>query len=366
MGGSTSTPQDMTPRAFRNLRDPLANELSRLLNSGGLPAYSGPTAAPITGGETGALDQLSQLTAGQSPEFTAALQTLLQQSQGVNNPHATAAPITGAEQFGLGQVAQSAFGGSATSQDQTALLQSILQGQGLSPESNPFLAATIEAAQRPIIEQFGDAQRGLRGSFNQAGQFTAPGASSPFELASARLNTGVANALGDVGTNIAYQNYAGERDRQLQALGLAQTGDAAGFQRMLQATEALGLPREIADAALQRQSAAFETDQGRQTQAATAIPGMERSQIENVLTNLQAQALPRLIEEMGIERGIQAFQQQQQSLLAILGLTGQVTSPTIANEVTSGNPFLGALGQAAGGAIGGPLGAGIVNTVIGD
>lgn len=349
----------MTPRAFQNLRQPLANSLSGFVQSGGLPAYNGPLAAPITGGETDALAQLNQMTQGSSPEFAAALQTLLQQSQGAVNPFAGAAGLTNPEAFGLSQVAQRGFGTSAVGSDSNALLQSILQGQGLSPTSNPFLAATIEAAQRPIIEQFGDASRGLRGTFNSAGQFTAPGASSPFELASARLNTGVANALGDVGTNISFQNFNAERDRQLAAVGLAQTGDAQGFQQALQATQALGLPREIADAALTRQAAAFESGQDRAQSAATAIPQLERGQIENVLTNLQAQALPRLIEELGIERGMQAFQQQQASLLQILGITAGVSAPTVAQSSNGRNPFLSALGTGVAGGLTGGIGGAV-------
>lgn len=358
MGGSSSKPKDMTPREFRGLRDPLADTLRGFISSGGLPAYGGPLNAPITGGETDALTQLQQLTQGSSPEFTAALQTLLRQSQGQQNPGATAAGLTAPEAFGLTQIGQQGFGTSAVGTDSNALLQSIIQGRGLSPESNPFLASYIQAAQRPIIEQFGDASRGLRGTFNSAGQFTAPGASSPFELAAARLNTGVANALGDVGSNIAFQNYDAERNRQLAAVGLGQTQDANAFQRAIEATAALGLPRQIEDTAIQRQGAAFEADQSRQTAAAQAIPQLERQQIENVLTNLQAQALPRLIEELGIERGMAAFQQQQQSLLAILQLTGQVSSPTVAQRSSGGNPILGAFGDALGSQLGGSTGLG--------
>lgn len=364
MGSSSSKPKDMTPREFRSLRDPLADALSGYLNTGGLPAYSGPMNAPITGGETDALAQLQQITQG-SPEFAQALATLTRQAGGTNNPYATAAGLTGPEAYGLNQVAQQGFGTSAVGADSNALLQSILQGAGLSPDSNPFLAEAIKTAQRPIIEQFGDTTRGLQGTFNSSGQFIAPGASSPFELARARLNTGVANALGDVGTNIAYQNYDAERNRQLAAVGLGQAGDADAFSRALQATSALGLPREIADTALQRQSAAFESDQARQTEAANAIPQLERSQVENVMTNLQAQALPRLIEELGIERGMTAFREQQASLLAILGLTGDVSSPTVANKTTGQSPFLSALGTAAGTAIGGPAGGFVAGSIFG-
>jgi hypothetical protein len=62
-----------------------------------------------------------------------------------------------------------------------------------------------------------------------------------------------------------------------------------------------------------------------------AIP-LGQQEVQTTVTNLQAQALPRLIEDLGIERGLAEFQRKTSELLAILQLTGGVTAPAIAQQ----------------------------------
>lgn len=359
MGQASAKPKDLTPKEFQSLRNPVANSLTSIINAGGLPQPAGPLNAPITGGETDALAQLQQLTSGLSPEMQAALGTLLSQATGVQNPFATAAGTTTGENSALSAIQSLGLGTSSLQDAGRAQLADTISGKFLNPASNPFLAATIDAATRPILDQFGRDTQALQSQFTQAGQFIQPRASSPFDVASAQLKGNVANAIGDVGTNISFANFENERQRQVAGAALAEALQTGDLERATSALTALGLPRQIADTALQRQSQAFETGQDRAASAATAIPAVERSQIENVLANLQAQALPRLISELGIERGLAAFQQQQQSLLAALGAAGQLAAPTVATQQKGTNPFLAALGKAAGTAIGGPVGGGI-------
>lgn len=463
MGGSSSSskPRDLTPAEFRGLRAPLAGQLQTLLRQGGLPQPEGPLSAPITAGETdvlamlqqalsgsqlgaaqgalaeqaggvtnpfatvagltqgeaAGLSQLARLGLGGDSTLNRASGTLQQFQNGVFNPFAQVAPLSAAEQAGINQIQQTAFGQSGLQTAGRDQLGRTIAGDFLSPESNPFLQSTIDAALRPIREQFGDATLANRSQFTDAGQFIGPRSSSPFDVADARLQTGLANALGDTASRIAFENFARERQNQLdataqaeqiagadllrqvqgqqvlglpreladlalqrqsgafdtatgqalQAAGMAPGVSGQGFSQALQATQALGLPRELADLGLQRQSAAFEADQARRTEAATALPQIERQQVESIMENLRAQALPRLIEELGIERGLAAFSDQQQSLLALLQLAGQISSPTVANETrqSGGSPFLGALGKAAGTAIGGPVGGAIGGGIAG-
>lgn len=336
--------KDVTPDEFRRLRAPVEMGLRNIISSGGLPQFQGPFTADITGAES---DLLAQLMGQIQPTTSTdtARTTIEQLAAGGRNPFAGAVGLSGAEQAGLDSVGQSAFGTTPLTGASRDLLMQTLSGAFLSPGSNPFLREAIDAATRPIIEQFGDQNQALRGQFTAAGQSTGAGASSPFEAALARLATGTANAVGDVGSELSFANFQSERDRQMQALGLAEQIPGLDLNRMLAGLDALALPREVAQAGADRAAAAFESDQGRRLEAATALPQFNRSQIEDTLRVLEAQALPRLIEQLGIDRGLQEFQRQQQTLLQALTGAGSLASPNAA--VLPGTPGQTGLVQSA-------------------
>ncbi len=213
---TSSTPVETTPQAFKDLQQPIADVLKNLF-SGAQDAFAGVTdpsrfTAGLGGGETDALSQLMALMGGSSGTMTSA-----------NN-----------------------------------LLNQTLQGNFLSPESNPFLASQISAAQRPLIEQFQDvAMPRLISDFTRAGQRVGPGGSSAFDRSAALATRGLFNSLGDIATNLSGQNFQAER--------------------------------------------------GRQQQAVTQAGQLSSQEIQNTIQGLQAVALPRLIEQFGIDRGLEEF-----------------------------------------------------------
>lgn len=155
------------------------------------------------------------------------------------------------------------------------LIEQTMQGGFLG--ANPFLEQAIQAAQRPTLQGLEETlSRALPGRFTQAGQFVQPQGSSAFDRAAAIATRGAADAMGDIATNMSFGAHEAERGRQQEAIGLS------------------------------------------------------RAEIDSTISNLQAQALPRLIEEMGIERGLQEFQRQTQQLLEIMRILGGVTTPTVA------------------------------------
>jgi hypothetical protein len=92
--------------------------------------------------------------------------------------------------------------------------------------------------------------------------------------------------------------------------------------------------RARADALSRVASDIYQTERGYQEQAARAeeaVPGQRAAvnaqQIQSLVDRLSATALPRLIEEMGIERGMEEFQRQIEVMLSFLGLGVQVTQP---------------------------------------
>lgn len=230
---SFSGPRDVTPKVFKELREPFANVLQQLFGAeegdplSGIPQFEGPLAAPLGQGEAEALDVLrGQLTGPRSD-----------------------------------------------------LINKTIQGEFLTPETNPFLQAMIEAAQRPTLQGLTEVlDRTLPGRFTQAGQFVQPEGSSAFDRAAAIATRGAADALSDIATNIAGAAFESERGRQQEAIQLGQ------------------------------------------------------QEVETTINNLQAQALPRLIEDLGLERGLSEFQNRIQAILQALSVATGAPLTTIAQQ----------------------------------
>lgn len=241
-GGTPSQVIDTTPDEFSRLRPRISNVLNTILGGlgGGVPQAPGGGAnvAPITGQESNLLSL-------------------------------------------IGQRATQPGGGGPAGQH----LTNVIGGQFLSPDSNPFLQQTIQAAQRPLIEAFNETTiPNLRAQFTAAGQMIQPGGSSPFDMAVARAQSGLMNALGDVSTTLAGSNFQAERARQQQA-------------------------------ALQ----------------------VSQTDMDNLIRGLQASALPRLIEQQGISSGLTQFNRQVDMLMQALALaTGASTGGNVVLPGTAG------------------------------
>ncbi len=300
------------------LGNQLTSFLSGALESGGLPGFTGPSAAPITGLESSLLGGLEGLIGNTSRSLGLGLgQNRLNQIT-AGNTLSPLLTLTG----GLPGVSQEA----------AQSIGDLAAGRTLDP-NNPIIQNQITAATRPIFEAFDQNLGNLRSAATQAGQFVQPGSSSPFELARARLQSGVANAVGDTASRIVTENVNRERDRQQNLFGLL--GNA------------------------------FESGQERALRAANAQVPFQSGQIGALNNALSAAALPRLITQLGLDRGQQEFGRQQNTLLQLLNSAMGQASPQLINipgtEGTSGflQPLLGAAGAAVGGPLGGAL-AGLI------
>lgn len=160
-------------------------------------------------------------------------------------------------------------------------LDSVLSGNFLPGQAgaNPFLQAAIETAQRPTLQGLEEVlSRTLPGRFTQAGQFVNPQGSSAFDRAAAIATRGTADALGDIATKMSFGSYEGERGRQQEAVGLSQ------------------------------------------------------QEVDTTIKNLEAQQMPRLIQQHGIETGLKEWQTRVSALLEVLRTVGGVTAPVIAQK----------------------------------
>lgn len=196
---------------------------------------------------------------------------------------AFAAPITAAETEMLGDIRSQALVPTAGETAAGTMRLGTLQGRYLTPESNPALDAYIQAAVRPIRSAYLDENMAAKALFSRAGQRIQE--SSPFSRLQIRSNEAYLNAIKDATAQIVAPAYEAERGRQMEA-----------------STQ----EREQAQMAFDRAQGALE-----------------------------AQALPRLIEQYGIDAGREEFARRTALLAEILGLTANLTMPTPATESES-------------------------------
>lgn len=209
--------------------------------------------------------------------FAQYLSTMLSQGGGPKYQGPLQANMGANEGDLLGQLMGQTNPGNARGQ----LLDKTMSGGFLpgQPGANPFLDAAIRAAQQPTMQGLTETlTRDLPGRFTAAGQFIQPQGSSAFDRAAAIATRGAADASANIATNMSSQAYESERGRQQQAIPLSQ------------------------------------------------------QEVQSTISNLQAQALPRMIQENGIDRGISLFKDQTQQLMQILGILAGVTQPTIASQ----------------------------------
>jgi uncharacterized membrane protein len=270
----------------------------------GIPTYDGPLTADLGANEQSILDMLMGASgAGSSSSGTAldpATAAFLQSVMGPGYVPGNTTPQ------GLQQFAQGYEGAHATA--------------AYDPNSeNPFLAAAIEAAQRPTMQALTETlSRTLPGRFTQGGQFTQPQGSSAFDRAAAIATRGAGDTMGDIATKLSYQTTADQLGRNFQAQQAARGAEDTALQGQLA-----------------RDQESKEGAASRQIQAAGIAPQVSQAQVQNLTANLQAQALPRLIQEYGIERGMDEFNNRMNSLLSVIGIAGGVTQPTVSSKSES-------------------------------
>lgn len=241
----------------------------------------------LFGGSESESHATSTPTEMQAPEFQA-LRSPFANALGnlmTNGPPQYGGPmtagVTAPEQGSLDTLGQTTGQGTA----RAGVINDTLAGKYLN--SNPFREAAIKSAQRPTLQGLEETlSRALPGRFTAAGHMTQSnenggGGSSAFDRSAAIATRGAADAIGDIATKISFGDYEAERGRQQQAIGI------------------------------------------------------DQAEVDTTIKTLQAQALPRLIQEMGITRGIDLFKTNIAAVLDTLKTIAGVTAPVIANKMES-------------------------------
>lgn len=230
---------------------------------------------------------------GLAPDLAASLRQLLTgfsgQATNAGNP-GTAGATPQAQVTGQEQNMLDALGGQVGPGTQRAgYISDVLGGKYLPGQanSNPFLQSAIQAAQRTTLEGLTDTlSRDLPGRFTANGQLIqantgGQGGSSAFDRAAAIATRGAANAVGDIATNMSNTQFQNERQQQ------------------------------------------------------TAVAGLDQQEVDSTIKALSASALPRLIQQNGLDQGLALFQQQTDNLLNLLKTIGAVQAPTVAQQSQS-------------------------------
>lgn len=227
---------------------------------------------PFTSSLGGSVNTLGNTLAGGLPQYQGQL----------------AAPMSGNEGATLGTLQQQVGqgGGVAGTND---YLSNVLQGGMMpgSPGGNPFLQNAITAAQRTTTDNLTNTlSRSLPGYFTANGQMISPnnngqGGSSAFDYAASNATKGAANAMGDIAANMSNNAYN------------------TGVQQMQGAAQ------------------------------------LSQAEVSNTVQNLQAQALPRMIQQMGITNGLQLYQTNLTGVLTLLNTLGGIAKPVVGQDAQS-------------------------------
>ncbi len=126
-------------------------------------------------------------------------------------PGSTVVPFSPQTEQALQMSEQMALQGSPIQQAGAQNYLNTLQGDYLS--GSPFFEGAFESQVRPMVQQFTqEALPGLQSSFSAGGMR----GSSAEQLAAGRAMDAYTRALSDTGGELAYRNYADERQRQAQ------------------------------------------------------------------------------------------------------------------------------------------------------
>ena len=189
--------------------------------------------------------------------------------------------LTGAQREGIDQV--QALADPNNSRQQLQTLQGIAGGNQLDLQNDPVFNANLDVLGRRVLGAFDPQEEANKALFARAGQQLP--SSSAFAQSQSRISESKQQALTDLAAQFGGQQLQSNRDRQLQA--------------------------------------------GQQLQA------LEQSRLERAQAALETQDLPRLIEDLGLERAREEFGRRQAAIREQISLAAAVSSPTIGTRSKS-------------------------------
>ena len=146
-------------------------------------------------------------------------------------------------------------------QQAQALNQQTMRGDFLSPETNPYIQGTYDAAARNVTRSFQEAvMPSLNTRFAQ-GRTQQDVAGNAQTAAMGRAQSELGATLGDLASNIYGQNYAAERNRQMTGMQYAPTLAQSQYIGTNEVQSAAQVRQDFAQRALDDLIARFQFNQ---------------------------------------------------------------------------------------------------------
>ena len=295
-GGSSSqqssTPVNETPSAYASLQPLVASSVANLL-SGGIPQYNPLNPGSLTNTQnlpattpsqfpTGSVAGNGAVPAGAQSGINAAVAGAQANPNYVNaGTSGLVAPLSSQQLSLIGQAVNTANPNNPLMSSASGALQNILNPNFLNVGTNPYLAGAIQSALYPTIRNFQST--------------TIP------ELLS---------------------RYTGG-NQQVQGQGSSSFANAADLA-------SLDLNQSLLGTASGMASSAYQQGIGQQLQAASQASGLQTSELQNLVTAGQQAALPQLVQDLGIQRGLQQYNNNINTLMEALRIAAGGSSPTVA------------------------------------
>lgn len=134
-------------------------------------------------------------------------------------PGQTVAPMSGYSSQAFQNMANRAMQGNPLMGQASGEISKMLSGGYLDPNNNPGFQGALSAAVRPITDAFrNEVMPGIDSSFSSAGRYGSGMQGQAYSDA----NQDLARGIGDVSSNMAFNNYGMERGNMMNAIGMAQ------------------------------------------------------------------------------------------------------------------------------------------------
>lgn len=236
------------------------------------------------------------------------------------------------------------------SQQVRQLALDTLSGKYLNPESNPYIAQAVQAAINPVTMQLNrQILPGLKDQFQSLGAY---GGSRQGVSEGVAAGDWAAKS-GDIASQIYYQNYEAERQRQERAAGLLDAANALGIQPAMLTKEAGDTTMDWENQLIQGGQAAYAHAQN--------DPWVGIRNYANILSGLTPFTTTARTETgSGTTSGSATGTSNTTGTTNMTGTnSGFQTQINPSSGGGIGGLFSGALGGASAGAAFGPWGAGI-------
>jgi len=127
------------------------------------------------------------------------------------------APMSGYTRGALNSMANRALGGSPINRAAQGQLTKTLNGDYLK-QGNPYLQGAIGAATKPMVDTYNQQiAPGLDSTFSSAGRY----GSGAHAMGQGQAANALMGQIGNVSSNMAYQNYGDERQNQMRGMLMA-------------------------------------------------------------------------------------------------------------------------------------------------